>query len=271
MRILGFQHLLDEPILADESMVVSIGAFDGIHIGHQEILTTCVRMAKECRAKSMVITFDRNPKMVTGTIPKRKALTSPRIREEILDDLDIDYLVVIDFSRDFSTLSAVEFLHLVFALCRVKRMVVGEDFHCGNPVSCAGVNELREYLSHQVPACDLFVPPLMRLHDGEVISSTLVRERLTQGDMDGVRIMLGRPYALDLTCYSSRFMGKSLVFRIGSITQMLPPPGYYLSRIVCEGKRSDSLTVRLTDKDLEISSDAPIRIDMLELVKRSDK
>ena len=73
--------------------------------------------------------------------------------EETLRNMSVDNFVIIDFSSDFSKLTAGEFLNLVCMMCTVKTMVVGEDFRCGTPTSCAGPGELQEYLHQRDAAC----------------------------------------------------------------------------------------------------------------------
>jgi FAD synthase len=136
-------------------------------------------------------------------------------------------MVVIDFSADFSKLTAEEFLALVCAFCQVKAMVVGEDFRCGAPASSAGPVQLQEHLNRLSPGAIVEVPPFVRTDKREVVSSTLVRKKLLEGALEEIQGMLGRPYELDLVAYPSKFTEDGLLYRTASFMQLLPMAGVY--------------------------------------------
>ena len=227
MKRYDFMHLSAYPVLWQQSMSVCIGVFDGLHSGHQAIIKRCVDLAKKQDLQSMVITFDKNPKMLMKTQPYHSKLASNAQIDELLENIGVDHLVVIDFSADFSKLTAEEFLTLVCAFCQVKAMVVGEDFRCGAPASSAGPVQLQEYLSRLSPGSFVDVPPFVRTDAGEITSSTLVRKKLLEGALEEVQSMLGRPYELDLVAYPSKFIEEGLLYRTASFMQLLPPSGVY--------------------------------------------
>ncbi|MFA7113251.1 MAG: FAD synthetase family protein [Sphaerochaeta sp.] len=208
-------------------MSVCIGVFDGLHSGHQAIIKRCVDLAKKQDLQSMVITFDKNPKMLMKTQPYHSKLASDAQIDELLENIGVDHLVVIDFSADFSKLTAEEFLTLVCAFCQVKVMVVGEDFRCGAPASSAGPVQLQEYLARLSPGALVEIPPFVLTTNGEITSSSLVRKKLLEGALEEVQSMLGRPYELDLVAYPSKFIEEGLLYRTASFMQLLPPSGVY--------------------------------------------
>lgn len=232
MKRYDFMHLSAHPVLWQQDMAVCIGVFDGLHSGHQAIIKRCVELAAQQGLESMVITFDKNPKMIMKSQPYHSKLASESQIEQILVNIGVDHLVVIDFSADFSKLTAEEFLTLVCAFCHVKVMVVGEDFRCGAPVSSAGPVQLQEYLSRLSPEATVEIPPFVLTADGEITSSTLVRKKLLEGALEEVQSMLGRPYELDLVAYPSKFMEKGLLYRTASFMQLLPPVGVYEAQLL---------------------------------------
>jgi riboflavin kinase/FMN adenylyltransferase len=201
-----------------------------------------------------------------------KLLTDQQF-EESLRKMEVDNLVVIDFSSDFSKLSAGEFLNLVHMICTLRMMVVGEDFHCGTPASCAGPRELQEYLHQHDPECQVMVPPRVRLDDGEAISSTLVRKKLAEGALEDVREMLGRPYGLDLTRYSLRIHDDCLWYRTGSFEQLLPLAGVYQAKLEYSDGSASDVVVRIDDDMLMVpwksTLSGTVRIKTLDLLERS--
>ncbi|MGE4525398.1 MAG: FAD synthetase [Sphaerochaeta sp.] len=227
MKRYDFMHLSAYPVLWQQNMSVCIGVFDGLHRGHQAIIKRCVELAKVQDYQSMVITFNKNPKMLMKSQPYHSKLASDAQIEELLENIGVDHLVVIDFSADFSKLTAEEFLTLVCAFCQVKVMVVGEDFRCGAPASSAGPVQLQEYLSRLSPGAYVEIPPFVLNADGEITSSTMVRKKLLEGALEEVQSMLGRPYELDLVAYPSKFTEEGLLYRTASFMQLLPPAGVY--------------------------------------------
>ncbi len=227
MKRYDFMHLSAHPILWQVPMVVSIGVFDGLHLGHLTILNRTLVLAKEKGWESMVITFDRNPKMATKSQPYHSKLTTEGQMQEILANLGVNHMVVIDFSSDFSKLTAEEFLSLVCAFCQVKAMVVGKDFRCGAPASNAGPVQLQEHLNQLSPGAIVEVPSFVKTDKSEVVSSTLVRKKLLRGALKEVQSMLGRPYELDLVAHPSKFTERGLLYRTASFIQLLPLAGVY--------------------------------------------
>lgn len=273
MKRADFMHLVEFPILSQVPMSICIGVFDGLHRGHQEIINACVQAAKSHGWQSMVITFNRNPKLSNLEEGNHAKLLTDQQFEESLRKMEVDNLVVIDFSSDFSKLSAGEFLNLVHMICTLRMMVVGEDFHCGTPASCAGPGELQEYLHQHDPECQVMVPPRVRLDDGEAISSTLVRKKLAEGALEDVREMLGRPYGLDLTRYSLRIHDDCLWYRTGSFEQLLPLAGVYQAKLEYSDGSASDVVVRIDDDMLMVpwksTLSGTVRIKTLDLLERS--
>ncbi len=145
-------------------MVVSVGVFDGLHEGHLSILRRVKEIADSNKMESMVITFDRNPKMAAKSIEHHDQLMTDRQRNELLASLGIDHLAIIDFCPEFSKLTGEEFLALISGLCRLEAMVVGEDFRCGVPTSSVGSVQLPEHLNRLSPGSFVEIP--LRAHEG---------------------------------------------------------------------------------------------------------
>lgn len=233
--------------------MVSIGVFDGFHLGHRSIIERNVAVARQQGWHSLVITFNRNPKMAKQSQAAEKQLTTDLQFEQFLEECGVDYLLVIDFSAEFSTLTAEEFLILVTTVCAVKVMVVGSDFRCGEAASSAGPVQLQEHLDQLVPGSLVEVPPFVKTEEGLNISSTLVRKKLLEGALDKVQGMLGRPYALDVAAYPARINEDGLLYRTKAFTQLLPPPGWYDGRLVDHAGAFIEGVVRLTEDELSFT------------------
>ena len=275
MKKYDFMHLCEHPILWQDEMCVSVGVFDGLHVGHLDILKRNVALAREHGWQSMAITFNKNPKMFMKSQTAHSRLTTDMQSGEILAKLGIDHLVVIDFSAEFSKLTAKEFLAFVCSFCQVKAMVVGEDFRCGAPVSSAGPVQLQEHLSRLAPGAFVEVPPFVRTAEGEIASSTLVRQKLLEGALEEVQSMLGRPYDLDLVAYPSKFTEEGLLYRTASFIQLLPMAGAYeATMLFSDGQRWKVLALfeesTLLIKPVEEMWDTTaVRAKCLSIAKRS--
>ena len=248
-------------ILKDERMAVSVGAFDGLHEGHLSILRRVKELADSGRMESMVITFDRNPKMAAKSIEYFDQLITDRQRDELLASLGIDHLAVIDFCPEFSKLTGEEFLALISGFCRLKAMVVGEDFRCGVPASSVGSVQLQEHLNRLSPGSFVEIPPFVLTKNGEIISSSLVRKKLLEGALEGVQSMLGRPYTLDLVSCTPISTAEGLLYRTESFSQLLPKEGVYDATLAYADSNEVDLVARVTAEGVLLSGMAELNAE----------
>ncbi|MGD9997064.1 MAG: bifunctional riboflavin kinase/FAD synthetase [Ilumatobacteraceae bacterium] len=174
--------------------VVTIGAYDGVHLGHQAIIEEVRRNADELGARSVVITFDRHPAEVVRPESAPRLLTDLEQKLELLDATGIDATVLVRFDREQAAEQPASFVSRVLVDClHARRIVVGEDFHFGSHRQ-GNVGLLRELGA----ADDFDVEPLVLLprQDGvdEPISSTAIRRALAGGEVERAGAMLGRPF-----------------------------------------------------------------------------
>ncbi len=207
--------------------VVSIGVFDGLHLGHQTIFKKNVELARKSGFLSVVMTFSVNPKMAKGSMKKMEPITSALEMDEMLEKMGVDVHCIIDFSSDMSKLSGEEFIAKLCTLCRVEAMVVGTSFRCGNPHESVGPSELKVLLSRYTSSAFLVVVPSVIL-DGVEVSSSLIRSCLLTGDWEQVSKLLGRAYSLDLRGVPSRWSQNRLLFDVRTLGRLLPPEGVYM-------------------------------------------
>ncbi|MGI6432920.1 MAG: FAD synthetase family protein [Sphaerochaetaceae bacterium] len=279
MVVLSFDQLYKTKELKQMPAILSIGVYDGMHIGHQRIIGTTVELAqKEEGTKSAILTFSQNPKTLLGRNPYDKPLMSLRQFTETLIGQGVDYLVVIDFSPEFSKLTGEEFIARCCDIFAVRAVVVGENFRCGLKAD-TGVKELKELLPRYAQNAQLHVPSMYTLLDGTIDSSTIVRRTLTQGRVAEIPNQLGRHYSVDLAHIPSRNSGYPLLFAISSFVQLLPPPGAYESVLVLEDRSTVAVIAVVGQEFLELRSNceseksvfpagsATVRYDNLQFVK----
>lgn len=236
--------------------VVSIGVFDGFHLGHARIIERNVGLAHASGWDSLVVTFSVNPKMAKGSMKVVEPLASKRFFDELLEKAGVDRHCVIDFSNDMSKLTGEEFVAMLCTSYNVKAMVVGTSFRCGNPSSSAGDAELDGLLSKYTSSASLVVVPSVFV-GGEEVSSSLVRRCLLTGDLDKAARLLGRAYSLDLRGIPFESSRNRLFYKVRTLGQLLPPEGLYMVEATAGGE-SCKAGLRVSEEHLAL--ELPVRI-----------
>jgi len=216
---------------------VTIGSFDGVHRGHQLIIRRLVESAREAGAPAVVITFYPHPAVVLGKKANHYYLSHPAEREEMLKELGIDEVITLAFSRELAALSPEEFLTPLKSHLGMKELWVGYDFALGR--NRAGntqrLSELGEEFGYELKLLDPFQ------QDDKVISSSLIRDCLANGDMEAANNMLGRTYSLTGTVVVGDGRGRQIGFPTANLSfweeKLVPRNGIYAGWAWVEGRR----------------------------------
>ena len=217
--------------------VAAIGNFDGVHLGHQEILSAVVAEARSVCARALAITFDPHPDQFLRPAEAPRLLTPISERLRLLSFTGIDAVVVLPFDAALASLPAREFARgiLVDAL-GVRGVHEGGNFRFGHRAE-AGVAELEAFGAEFGFAVHVHSP--VRAHGLEV-SSSAIRERVAVGDVKRARWMLGRPFAVRSTQARGRGIGTRLLVptvNLAAYDGLLPAFGVYVTRLNV-GRRS---------------------------------
>jgi riboflavin kinase/FMN adenylyltransferase len=177
-----------------EGTVLTIGAYDGVHLGHRAVIEEVRRLAAERGCRSAVVTFDRHPAQVVRPESAPRLLTDLDQKLELLAETGVDATVLVHFDEERSHESPEDFVREVLVEClRVRAVVVGEDFHFGHHRrgNVALLRELGAEAGFQVEPLEL-----LPRTDGvpEPVSSTAIRRALAGGDVDVAARLLGRPF-----------------------------------------------------------------------------
>ena len=216
---------------ADERAVITIGAYDGVHLGHLAVIDQVRRRAAEVGAKSVVVTFDRHPASVVRPESAPRLLTSVDQKMELLESTGIDAVVVVPFDTEQAAESPESFVDRVLVQClKTRIIVVGEDFHFGR--SRDGNVDLLRKIGVEA---DFDVEPvrLVQRLDGidEPVSSTAIRRALAGGDIERANAMLGRPYEVCGQVFAGDQRGRLLGFPTANVAvpsgMCLPADGVY--------------------------------------------
>jgi len=237
--------------------VVTLGVFDGLHIGHQLIMKTVVDRARAAGAVPTVITFEPHPRAVLHPESAPPLLQTLDQKIEALGVLGIEQTIVIHFDQAFSQIRAEDFLReVVVNRLRAKEVYLGRGFAFGH--NREGHIDLLRRVSNDLGFLADEVPEVQIR--GERVSSSRIRELILQGRMNLARRMLGRPYGVQGTVVRGDARGQGLGFPTANIdpqNRVIPHRGVYVTAILIDAQWRQSVTnvgVRPTFGDATQSS-----------------
>jgi riboflavin kinase/FMN adenylyltransferase len=202
-------------------VALTIGVFDGVHIGHQRLLAEVVH--NNVAALPLVCSFRRNPGEVLGTRPLPGSILSNRQKMLKFERLGILQLVLIDFSPEIGKLQAEEFLAVLERFFDLRKLVIGYNFRMGRGRT-TGIQELVSRFSPS--ETELTVIPAAHYQD-RVVSSSRIREAILQARFEETSQMLNEPYCLDLVGTGRQRSGPRTELARKEISQVLPREGTY--------------------------------------------
>jgi riboflavin kinase/FMN adenylyltransferase len=229
-------HGLDSLPVGAERAVVTVGFFDGVHLGHRAVLGRTVDAARERGLPSVAVTFDRHPREVLTPGREPRLLTTVDRKAALIEETGIDTLLVLEFTEDFSRWPAERFVsEVLLGGLHADHCVMGANFTFGH--KAAGTVEL---LIERGPELG-FTAERVELVEvqGRRVSSSSVREAIAQGDLAWPGVALGRRFVLDGTVVSGAGRGHGLGFPTANLRTgprlLLPGRGIYAGRAFVEG------------------------------------
>ncbi|HUA37464.1 MAG TPA: bifunctional riboflavin kinase/FAD synthetase [Candidatus Sulfopaludibacter sp.] len=229
-------HAAKELKPAGRNVCLAIGFFDGVHLGHQQIIRQTIADAHQHDALALVLTFDRHPNTVVAPAQVPLLIYSLPQKLRAIESLGADALLLIHFDTLFSRQTGEEFIRrLAQEVGKIQSLCVGADFVFGRNRS-GNVSLLKKlggeigFTVHGLAAVSL---------DGQVVSSTHIRELIQGGDLDATSQMLGRPYTLSGRVIRGNRLGQQLGFPTANLDTtglILPPNGVYAGIANIQGK-----------------------------------
>jgi riboflavin kinase/FMN adenylyltransferase len=228
----------DQPSDSSKRSVVTIGAYDGVHRGHQAVIGQVRKEAQQLGCQSVVVTFDKHPASVVRPASAPKLLTDLDQKLELLQQTGIDATLIVEFNRERSTEDPALFVKRVLVdTLRARVVVVGEDFHFGfnRGGNVAMLRELGKQFDFQVEPVKLIARP-----DGveEPVSSTSIRRALAGGQVEIATNLLGRAYEMRGVVVNGDKRGRSIGFPTANVevpnAMCLPADGVYAGRFRCD-------------------------------------
>lgn len=246
---------------AQESVAITIGTFDGVHIGHCKILEKVINRAKDANLKSAVLTFFPHPRMVVQKDTEIKLLNTIAEKQLILSKMGLDVLVIHPFTTAFSRLTATEFVRdLLVNKLKSKKIIIGYDHRFGRNRT-ANINDLVAFGN----ILDFSVEEIQVQEIEEVsISSTKIRKALEKGDVTTANIYLGYEYMLTGSVKKGKGLGRKLNYPTANLSieetyKLIPKTGAYTVKSILNGKEVHGMmnigynpTVNGTHKTIEI-------------------
>ncbi len=219
-----------------ENTWVTIGSFDGVHLGHQRIIRELVDGARSEQAPTVVLTFFPHPSVVLGKWKEAKYLTSPNERADLLGELGVDIVITHPFDLQFSQTSAYDFMKTLKTRLGVKHLLVGYNFALGHgrEGNVHRLKEIGEELGY-----DLHVIPPVKVDD-QVVSSSQIRTALESGEVEKAAHLLGRPYKITGRVIQGDGRGRSMGIPTANLNlwqdRLIPKAGVYVCCAHVNGK-----------------------------------
>ncbi len=226
----------------DAGTALTIGVFDGVHSGHQEIIRNTVKEAKAKGLDSFLLTFSSHPLATLYPLKKPPLLASLEHRLKLIESLGIDYCYVHDFSREFAEMEPVDFIKKwLIKNFHPGFICVGGNFHFGSGKK-GDTDFLKKICSEM--GIGIKIVKLVEV-EGARVSSTFIRGLIESGRVKESERYLGRKYSIVGTVVKGKGVGRKIGFPTANIdphNEAMPPIGVYLTRVIYGGKTFDSVT-----------------------------
>ncbi len=218
------------------NVCVAIGMFDGVHLGHQQVLRQTITDAEQDEAQSVAITFDRHPNSIVAPDRVPPLIYSLPQKLRAIDSVGVDATLLLQFGKVFSRQTGEEFVRsLARDFAGIQSVCVGSDFtfgynRSGNVPLLRRLGEELGFVVHGLAALSL---------DGKAVSSTRIREAIRSGELDAASQMLGRAYALAGGVVRGDQLGQELGFPTANLDVtglIVPPSGVYAVHVHLEGR-----------------------------------
>ena len=238
-----------------QNFSASIGNFDGVHLGHQQIFKILSNSSKTSEQENILLTFEPNPKLFHRP-QKNFLLTTLKEKIEMINDLGIiDNLLVLNFNSNIKQLSPTEFIEkILIGQLNINQIVIGENFRFGENQS-GDTGLLKKYFSENLKIIDLVS------QDNEIGSSTLIKKYIKEGNLKKANEFLGYGYYIEGVVFEGAKLARKLGFptaNIQNVEKILPKFGVYSAFIKMEDGRKLLAIANVGTRPTFSSSDEPI-------------
>lgn len=259
---------LGELPVGDRRRAVAIGTFDGVHLGHREIIAQARTLGRARGVPVMVVTFEPHPIAVLRPELKTTVLTPIDLKAELIAALDVDELLILPFTRAFSRIRAERFVDMIASPPLGARIVVvGENFRFGSGGTGTAAR-MRTY--GRARGLEVISPSIVASHDGKPISSTRIRRLITEGRLEEADALLGRPHAVEGVVVPGDQRGRALGLPTANVEALansaIPGKGVYAGRATTRhGRAVAAINVGVAPTFRTDHDRGPVRIEALLL------
>ena len=218
--------------------IITIGTFDGVHIGHKKIINQLTSTSSKEQLTSILLSFFPHPKMVLQNDRALKLINTIAEKEELLNNLDLDYLIIKEFTKEFSRLSALEFVRdILVNKLNAKHIIIGYDHHFGRNRT-ANIEQLKEFgLLYDFKVTEILAQDI----NDVAISSTKIRKALINGEIQLANKFLGYDYFFNGNIVHGNSIGKTISFPTANIEvhesyKLVPKNGVYIVKTFIDKK-----------------------------------
>jgi riboflavin kinase/FMN adenylyltransferase len=226
----------------DRGSIITIGVFDGVHLGHKNLISHTKELASQQGLCSIIITFDKHPQEILTPESHPPFLTDTAEKTSLLKKEGTDAVIVLTFTPELSRLGAREFVSLLQQKLLMKGLVIGPDFALGKQGE-GNIPTLKQLGSEMGFTVTVISPVKI---NGEIVSSTVIRKAMASGDMEKVRRLMGRPFSLHGKVIHGHGRGTGLGFPTVNLDilpgQSLPPDGVFATLARVDNRTFDSVT-----------------------------
>jgi len=238
--------------------VITVGTFDGIHLGHRKLIEKVLDISESENLRSIVLTFDPHPRVVLNNDKNISLLTTLEEKNSLLESVNLDYLIIQEFSKEFSSLTPIEYVKTILVeKLNAKHVVIGYDHHFGNnrKANSKKLHEFSDLFNFKVTEVDVLIK------DNISISSTKVRNLVSEGRIIDANALLGYEFLLTGKVIKGLGRGKNLGFPTANIVvdsdKIKPANGVYfirseINREFFFGMMNIGLNPTFTDKEFSI-------------------
>lgn len=214
--------------------VVTIGTFDGVHIGHRKIISRLTEVANQINGESVILTFFPHPRMILNPEDVNlKLITTINEKAQLLEKLGVDHLIITPFTRDFSNLSAETYIKQILVdKIGTSKIIIGYDHHFGKDRE-GNLQQLQKFASEYHYEVEEI--PEQDIHD-VAVSSTQIRQALIKGDVETANDFLGYPFSLFGQVIKGDQLGRTMGFPTANLLieenyKLIPGDGIYAVKV----------------------------------------
>ena len=215
---------------------LAIGVFDGVHRGHQAVISSAANHAEEAGGTAVVVTFDPHPAKFLRPQESPRLLTATQHKIGLIRALGVSHLLMLKFDRELASTSPTDFVRQLAGAARpLREICVGQEWSFGK--NRAGNLALLKELGAQLDFTVVGVEPVTS--NGTIVSSTAIRKAVELGDFETAKRMLGRDYTILGTVEEGKHLGRSLGFPTANLSahsEQFPPNGVYVAEGMLSGK-----------------------------------